>query len=330
MNRFFSHNLEKFLEFWVGVLQEGKMPDQFRPLDAGEFPQGLCDPQSFYALPAPPPEVVFTSQTSRRDGSRRATFEYPSPLVSPYASNNLVSGLANLRPEGSSRGALILLHGHKTVDLGPQEWFCGPSARAGFDIYYPALPYHIRRKPQGTFDGEYSISADIGRTLLAFQQAVLDTRALVAWIDARYHVPVYLAGISLGAYVAAMIATVESRLAGLVPILGGASFSKLVWEDYSLRYTRRDLLQGGITPAELEQDWALLDPGNWRPLLPPERIFLAAAEHDPAVRPENTRALWRAWGEPALRWYPCGHTSIFLYARPVGRDLARFLTQGQP
>lgn len=69
----------------------------------------------------------------------------------------------------------------------------------------------------------------------------------------------------------------------------------------------------------------MLGPGHWQPVIPKERILLLAGRYDPSVTPENVTELWQAWGEPALKWYPCGHTTMFFYYRTVRQDMAMFL-----
>ena len=325
MNRYLVKTLEEVTEFTLGTVENLFHPGQFRPLTETEFSAYPSDLQSFYAAPPGAPEMAIIPVHSGRDGSRRLRFSFPSPIASPYPENNIAYGLADLRPPGMARGALIFLHGHKMTGLGPLEWFTRLSIRAGYDVYYLVGPYHMLRRPKGSYNGQYSVSADLGRTLQAFQQGVVETRLLISWIKSQQELPVALAGISLGGYVAALAACVDGRIAALAPMVTGASFARLVWEDYSLRYVRGELLKAGVGPQELEEIWALTAPGRWRPLLQPERILLMAGQHDPAVLPSNTLDLWRAWGQPGLRWYPCGHTTMFFYAGSMGRDLAEFL-----
>jgi hypothetical protein len=329
LNRNFVHAFEWISEFSLGTFQNLTLPSQFRALDPHKFPGGLDDPRIFYAAPEDAPDLRVTSERINRHGLREMRFTFPSPAPTDFSENNTVYGLADLQAEAVPRGALILLHGHKMVGLEPLRWFTRAVSANGFDVYFPALPYHMQRRPKGTYDGQHAISADLGRTLLGFRQAVIETRALMSWITSRRPAPIFLAGISLGGYLAALTACVDERPAGVVPIVTGASFARLVYEDFSLRYVRRDLEAAGIQQAELESSWALAAPGRWKPLVPREHILLMAGEYDPSVRPENTRDLWRSWGEPAIQWYPFGHTTLFFYSQRVGRDLTAFMLTEQ-
>lgn len=248
MNRFLSHQVENALEFLSGPFR--RAPSQFR-LPATE--EWRLTPTAFYAAPQAAPAPVIVARRPQRDGGARCRFRYPSPYPSPHPVNNTVYGLADLRPEGQARSALIFLHGHSMGTFAPLELMAVPLKRLGWDIYYIALPYHMQRRPPGTWCGQYAYSADIGRTLQAFKQSVLDVRALMQWIGDARGQPVALAGVSYGAYVACLTALVDPRPAAVIALMAGASLAAVPFAGRVNPALRADLRAGGVTREELER-----------------------------------------------------------------------------
>lgn len=323
MNRFTTYLAEKSIELSFSA-QNIATPNPFRSLNGKEPWWQSVDPEDFYAVPATPPKLSFHSLWRGRERIR-ARFTFPSLDQTPYSENNQVHGLANLAPEGRSRAALIVIHGHRMSSYTALEWFAIPASRLGLDVYYIALPFHMQRAPYGTWSGQLSLNASIEGTALAFRQGVRDVRALISWIEAERGMPVGLAGISLGAYTSCMTAVVDPRPRALVSILGGASLAQIHWDGYMMGMPKRQLMEGGITFARLEKYWSVLGPGYWKPSLPKERILMLAGKFDPIVTPGNVEKLWRAWGKPRIRWYPCGHGTIVMYYREAVQEILAFL-----
>ncbi len=330
MNRLATDLLEKSLALGFYALKLRGTPNPFQPVTPGAVKLLSASPEDFYAIPADPPELAFC-RDCERPGAFRDRFTFPSPYVSPYPKNNIVHGLANLRPEGQARGALIIVHGHTMTHFALLEWYARPAIRMGLDVYFIALPYHMRRTPKGTWSGQYSLNSDVVGSALAFRQGVQDVRSLITWIaqerhaPGMQHMPVILAGISLGAYTCCMTAVVDDRPKAVLSILGGGSLAQIIWDGYQLGRSRRQLLAGGVSCEDLERYWALLGPGNWQPKVARERVLLLAGKYDPIVTPKNVDRLWQAWGEPDIQWYPCGHGTIAHYHHPVRQAIFRFL-----
>jgi predicted alpha/beta hydrolase family esterase len=177
----------------------------------------------------------------------------------------------------------------------------------------------------GTWDGEYNLSSDVVRSINSFRQGVMDVRSLVTWIQREVHQPVFLAGMSLGAFTCCMATVADNRPVGLISLLGGADLSDIVYAGNSFYLIRRGLTRNGIFHSELKEYWAGISPGNYKSRLPKEHMVMVAGEHDPIITPQNAAALWRAWDEPDIHWLPCGHASLSLYARRVGDVLFNFI-----
>jgi hypothetical protein len=324
MNRIFTHFVEKAFALGTYAAKIGWTPNPVRPLTPQDNEWMQMCPDDFYAIPSDPPNITF-SRPLVGDNSLYSRFRFPSAMVTPYVENNTVHGLANLRRRGKARGAFIILHGHAMTSIALLEYYARPAVRLGMDVYFMMLPYHMRRRPHGTWSGQYSLNADIRGSAMAFRQGVQDVRCLINWIEKERHEPVVLGGVSLGAFTSLMTAVVDDRPKAVVSILGGGSLAQIIWDGYQLGRSKRQLQQVGVTADQLERDWALLGPANWQPKVDPQRVLLLNGLYDPIVTPENTNRLWQAWGKPEIHWYPGGHASIAPYNRQVKRELFLFL-----
>ncbi|WP_082964234.1 S9 family peptidase [Mycobacterium sp. E796] len=183
----------------------------------------------------------------------------------------------------------------------------------GLNVVMPVLPLHgprARGLPKGVvFPGE-----DILDDVHATGQAVWDIRRLLSWI--RLQEPESLIGLnslSLGGYIAALVASLEKGLtcailgvpvADLVQLLG--RHSGLGHDDPRRR-----------TMELAEPIGRMTSPLSLDPLVPMPGRFIYAGVADRVVHPrEQVVRLWEHWGKPEIVWYPGGHTGFFR-SRPV-------------
>lgn len=325
MNRAFAHFIDNFIEYTIGRYKHWRTPNQFQSIAIGQIDWTKNTPEAFFAIPSEPPDLIFEQPIVFHGDRVRSFFGFPSAYTSPDPVNNTVHGLADLRANRKSRAALVLVHGYMMGSFAPLQLFAELTARKGVDIYYLALPYHMERAPLGTWDGEYNLSSDVVRSINSFRQGVMDVRSLVTWIQREVHQPVFLAGMSLGAFTCCMATVADNRPAGLISLLGGADLSDIVYAGNSFYLIRRGLTRNGIFHSELKEYWAGISPGNFKSRLPKEHMVMVAGEHDPIITPQNAAALWRAWDEPDIHWLPCGHASLSFYARRVGDVLFNFI-----
>lgn len=327
MNKFFSHFIDNIIEFTIGRYKHWYTPKQFEPIDHEALDWENQPPESFFAIPLEPPELTFEPSFAFQQDRTRAYFTFPSAYISPHPTNNLVWGLSDRRTEHKSRGALILVHGYMMRSFAPQRLFAESLARQGIDIYYLALPYHMKRAPLGTWSGQYCLSSNVVRSVNSFRQGVMDVRSLVSWIQRERNQPVILAGLSLGAFTCCMASVVDDRPAGLISLLGGADLSDIIFAGNSFYLIRQGLLRNEVNAADLKRYWAGISPGNFRSKLDREKMMMVAGEHDPIITPQNAASLWHAWDEPDLTWLPCGHASLSFYAQRVGKLVDEFVNK---
>jgi pimeloyl-ACP methyl ester carboxylesterase len=182
------------------------------------------------------------------------------------------------------------------------------------------LPHH---GPRGA--GRFEIAFptdDASVNLHAATQAIADVRALLAYIASLGERAV-LFGISLGAYVAASVASLEPGLAGVivgVPVVDIAELMRTHAPPRFLHHPR--FVEFCSLASKLDGVTSALALPAPAPELATRRIWAGRA--DRLVRRSQVRRLVAHWGSPEVCWYAGGHVG-FIAARSVHRHIARSL-----
>ncbi len=242
--------------------------------------------------------------------------------------DGFMAGLA--RPaRGRARGTAILVPPWKVPRLSLVAGYARLIARAGLDVWTLVPPRHLQRAAPGTRSGEGFVSPDLGVLRAAFEQLVVELRALAALARARGG-ETALVGLSLGALGAALAATAPEGVdrvalvappADLAAVLSGTPIGR--------RYAALAARAGAPVPRDGALDPMLAPFRADGRRLTAGRVFLAMGRHDRIAPGAGTLALARAWGtEPRL--YPRGHLTLLFACRALRRDLARFLSAPAP
>ncbi len=216
-----------------------------------------------------------------------------------------------IRPSGSrGRPRLLYLHGYMQPETYVEEFafLSSLAVYLGVEVVQMQPAYHGRRSPRETIlGGEYFFTADLVRSVEAMRQTVLDARALLGWMLEAGESPVGVMGLSLGGALTAMLACVEPRFAFAVPLIAHMDLDAMIADAPVMAGTRHDLRRFGWSRSDVK---AFVDDLGWNDLraqLEPGRIRIFAASDDRFFDPAIVERMWRTWGEPPIRWYPCSH-----------------------
>ncbi|HMJ66381.1 MAG TPA: alpha/beta fold hydrolase [Candidatus Binatia bacterium] len=250
----------------------------------------------------------------------RHVFQFISPIEPSAPENKIVHG--KFFPAGRNwqdKPSVILLHGWNG-ELG--YWHQFPYLawrlnRRGVNAAMFELPYHAQRKPQSRDAVRNFISHDLVRMIEATQQALADARALLAWLEAQGSRSVGFWGISLGAWLAGLLACHEPRTACAVLMTPVNRMDRAIRELDFCEPIRRSL---DGAPISLER----LNLLYHRPLIPPEKMLLVQSRYDLFAPPETVEELWRAWNHPQMWRFRHGHISI-LMSLPVMERTVRWI-----
>lgn len=293
----------------------------------------LDNPERYFKKPPVLTDVTVRQVKGRRHNHQRLVFDSGyAPYRGEPGRDRWLGYTANDREY-----ALMLRHRR------PRPWLvCVHGAemgRAGFDlavfharhlhedlglnVVLPVLPMHGprgRRLPKGAvFPGE-----DVLDNVHATAQAVWDIRRLMSWIHRQQpDSPIGLNAISLGGYVAALVASLEDDLACAILGVPVADLVEVLARHSGIGRDdpRRETIELAAPIGRM------VSPLSLEPRVPLAGRFIYAGIADQLVHPrEQVIRLWRHWGRPQIVWYRGGHTG-FLGSQPVHRFVDEALVQ---
>ena len=293
----------------------------------------LENTEGFFAQPPPLVDVTIKRVNSRRHPHERIAFDSgysPDPgepgaqRWSGYAANAREYALMLRHTE--PRPWLVCIHGAEmgraALDLTLfRAWHLHNDL--GLNVVLPVLPMHgprARGLPKGkVFPGE-----DVMDNVHAAAQAVWDIRRLLSWIRSQEPgSPIGLNSISLGGYVASLVASLENDLTCAILGVPVADLIDLLGRHAGL--SADDPRRETMTLAE--PIGRMVSPLSMEPRVPMVGRFIYGGIADRLVQPrEQVVRLWEHWGKPEIVWYQGGHTGFF-EARPVQRFIDDALMQ---
>ncbi|HYA69327.1 MAG TPA: alpha/beta hydrolase, partial [Acidimicrobiales bacterium] len=213
-----------------------------------------------------------------------------------------------VRHEGEQRPWMVCVHG---FCMGyPLADFVGlHTARLhrelGLNLALPVLPLHGPRKV--TFvSGEPFLSFDLMNTVHGLTQAVWDIRRLLSWIRAQGATSIGLYGVSLGAYVVSLLASLEDGLDLVVAGIPVTDFPTL-FQAHSPLHIRARAIEHRIMGDVADDVFKVVSPLALTPKITRQRRFIYAGYADRLAFPDQARRLWKHWEEPSISWYAGNH-----------------------
>ena len=190
-----------------------------------------------------------------RDGILRFT----SPVPTPYPENNLVH--AQWFPAKESRKAVVLLP-HWNAPVTGHNALCRGLQRLGISALRISLPYHDYRMPAELARADYAVSSNVGRTMDAARQAVIDVRCCFDWLEQQGYDRLGIVGTSLGSCYACLAASHDERIRVNVFNHCSTYFADVVWTGLSTQHIRQGL-EGSINLDELRDCWRAISPVSY-------------------------------------------------------------------
>ena len=279
----------------------------------------LLDSSSFYAH-TPTKQYEF-------DGS---LLRLPSAIESPYPENNVVWGRFFA---GTSDLAVIVLP-QWNCKWDSQITLCRVLQGAGITSLRLSLPYHHYRRPPHLERSEYLVSPNVGRTVAAVRQAVLDSRRAADWLFSRGYDRVGILGTSIGSCIGFLAFAHDERFSMGVFIHVSSFFADVVWTGLSTRHVRQSL-EGAIDLQQLRYLWSPISPYPFIKKLrgTNRRCLMISGCYDLSFLPELSRHAYDEFhrsGVPCeIAWLPCGSYTMgrFPFNAVAGYRILRFLTR---
>jgi hypothetical protein len=291
----------------------------------------LADPAALHPAPPPPPPDE-TGLTIRRLGHK--VFEhliFPSRYEPPAdlpgrdewladEANALAHAYVLQHDDDRPRPWVVNVHGAGVGNPIDLQWM-GSFALyrdLGVNVIHPVLPKHGPRRRERSL--AYP-SPDGLVNFYAFSQAIWDVRRTIAWVRARGATTIGVHGVSLGGYVAALLAGLENGLDCVVAGLPPSDIPSLV-VGHAARYRGVAKAAAEVEAGPPQQLNRLVSPLTFTPRLSRDRLHIYAAVGDRISTPEQAGALWHHWAEPEICWIQGSHlpSTLFGTARRFVRD----------
>lgn len=253
---------------------------------------------------------------------------FTSPVRSPYPENNLVN--ARWFPARGRRAIVLLPHWNS--DAVSYVSLCKVFNLLGISVLRLTMPYHDIRMPAEISRADYAVSANIGRTLDAVRQGVVDIRCCLDWLEQQGYNRLGIVGTSLGSCYAFIAAAHDPRIRVAAFNHASTYFADVVWHGQSTRHIRQGIEQQ-IDLEQLRQVWMAISPmsffnqyARWK-----KKSLIIYANYDLTFLPEFSRQVVDEFESHDLDHkvavLPCGHytTGETPYKYMDGWHLASFL-----
>jgi pimeloyl-ACP methyl ester carboxylesterase len=279
--------------------------------------QAIDNSQEFFSLP-------FVPEFTLKDNH----LTFSSALETPEPENRLVHG--TYFPVQKRKRAVILL-GHWNAPAQEYDRLGTALARSGTAALRMSMPYHDERKPADWPIARDLACANVGRTIRANRQAVLDTRATIEFLLQEGYHRIGIAGASVGGSVGMVAAAHDERVGALFSFHIASHFGAVLYRGRATRHIRQSLgAEMGL--AECIAVWDVISPIPYLAGFTGRSIKMLffSGRYDRVFHPSLARELmdaFRSQGlEPDWRVLPCGHFTMgmFPFSTYVGAAAVRF------
>jgi hypothetical protein len=231
----------------------------------------------------------------------------------PFSENNAVHGQWHLATDDRKRAVVVLPHWNARFEQ--HAGLCRGLRMLGISALRVSLPYHDRRMPAELERADYAVSSNVGRTIDATRQAVIDVRSCVDWLEQQGYERIGIVGTSLGSCYAFLTSAHDPRLRVNVFNHCSAYFADVVWTGLSTQHIRQSL-ENELELESLRHLWQVISPAYFMSHFArwPKRSKFIYASYDTTFLPQYSRQVIdtiRAHGiDNQVVVLPCGHYTL--------------------
>ena len=284
---------------WIGATARDPDPAS-RILEWSRASVSTSD--EFFTVDAAPDYAV--------DASNTLTFT--SALASPFNVNNRVTAriFHAHKPRPIAEQPVVVVLPQWNADAGGHVGLAQLFARFNISAVRLTLPYHDVRRPADLERADFIVSSNIGRTLHANRQAVLDAKRVVTWLWDQGYRRIGIMGTSLGSCLSMITMAHDERIrAGAFNHIS-TYFADPIWRGLSTRHVRAGLEQG-VTLDALRELWMPISPWPYIDRIRGRKALLIYARYDLTFPPDLSRNFVREFANRnvphQLAVLPCGH-----------------------
>jgi len=246
---------------------------------------------------------------------------FTSPERTPYPENDLVNARwypAPVHKDPARPKQAIVVLPQWNADGFSHNALCAIFNRMGISALRLSKPYHDIRRPSELERSDYAVSANIGRTLSACRQAVVDIRCCIDWLEEQGYEHFGVLGTSLGSCYAFLASAHDPRIRVNAFNHASTAFGDVVWSGQSTRHIRQAVEDAGLTQEQVCALWAAISPVNYYAKFAgaeargaEKDILLVYADYDLTFPKQYSLQVVEAFRSHSLRFeprvLPCGH-----------------------
>jgi len=272
-------------------------------------------------------------ETRRRDASLKRLMEegklkkaqflrFTSPVRTPYPENDLVNARWYPAPEQGTgyrrqgetkpKRAMIVMP-QWNADAFSHNVLCSLFNRFGISALRLSKPFHDIRRPAEIERSDYAVSANIGRTIAACRQAVVDVRCCLDWLEEQGYEEFGILGTSLGSCYAFIASAHDERIRINAFNHASMTFGDVVWTGQSTRHIRQGFEEAGLTQDQSHRLWSTISPVSYMDRFAAfgKRVLMVYARYDLTFLPQYSEMVVDAFAKHGVDFVakvlPCGH-----------------------
>jgi dienelactone hydrolase len=253
-------------------------------------------------------EVPDPKLEAKVKGTFAEFLRFTSPVRTPYPENDQV----NARWFSAKGRRAIVLLPHWNSDAISYVSLCHMFNLMGIAVLRLTMPYHDIRMPGEIQRADYAVSANIGRTLNAVRQGVVDIRCCLDWLEQQGYDKLGIVGTSLGSCYAFIATAHDPRIRVAAFNHASTYVADVVWHGQSTRHIRQGIEQQ-IDLDRLRQAWLAVSPMSYFKQFArwPRKSLIIYAKYDLTFLPELSRQTVEEFERHGLDHkvavLPCGH-----------------------
>jgi hypothetical protein len=253
--------------------------------------------------------------------SKAQFLRFTSPQRTPYPENDQVNARwypapAHKDPRRPKQAIIVMPQWN--ADAFSHNVLCRVFNRMGISALRLSKPYHDIRRPAELERSDYAVSANIGRTLSACRQAVVDIRCCLDWLEEQGYEQFGVLGTSLGSCYGFLASAHDKRIRVNAFNHASTAFGDVVWAGQSTRHVKQALDYAGMTQDRVRALWSAISPiSHYDRIVSPEvdghlkKVLLIYANYDLTFPVEYSLQVVEAFDRIGLNYekrvLPCGH-----------------------
>jgi len=270
-------------------------------------------PSEYYAAPH---DADLARAISTENGT---AVSWRSPVETEFPRNNTARAEFFAAAHSRTAPTVIMLHAlMSAADIGYRRW-AKRFNELGWNTCFVHLPYHYSRVPRGYWNGELAITADLVRNAEGLRQGVVEVRQLMAALREHGCREFGILGTSYGAWIGALLASVEPDLRFLALMAPIVNVEHAIWQNPGSATMRRQLRRAKIAPELVARHYHLSSPSHIEPVCDLNRVLFVSGDFDLIARPDDIAAIHRKWRGSELLRVRQGHFGYRMMRDTVAR-----------